>query len=102
MKRALLLLSALALFPQAVSAKTQLKLFGNLAGAEYCRMRAVGVSHNQALDVAISENISSTMREPVITTGGGTETTIGTLDMIDYIDARCPGQWPKSTQSGTI
>lgn len=102
MKRALLLLSALALFSQAVSAKTRLKLFGNSAGYDYCRMRFAGVSHNQALDVAVSENMASRMQEPVINTRDGDEATLGVLDMVEYIDATCPDQWRDTPEGGTV
>ena len=102
MKRTLLLLSVLALFPQAVSAKTRLKLFGNSAGYDYCRMRFAGVSHDQALDVAISENMASRMQEPVINMRDGDEATLGLLDMVEYIDTNCFDQWRDTPEGATI
>jgi hypothetical protein len=75
-----------------------LKVFGTLAGVEYCKLRAAGVSHDQALDFAIRDNMSRTMREPVFRTAGGQETRPSAIDFANYVSRRCPQAWPMGKQ----
>ena len=76
---------------QIVNAETIPRLYGRSAGREYCRLRSIGVSHDQALDVAIGENLSPVSHETVVITGNGSEVTTGILDMVEYVARNCPG-----------
>ena len=75
---------------QIVNAETIPMLYGRSAGREYCRLRSIGVSHDQALDVAIGENLSPVSHETVVITGNGSKVTTGILDMSEYVMRNCP------------
>lgn len=73
-------------------AETKPRLFGNTAGRDFCRLRALGVPVDPALDRALADNISTTMTEETIGYGRHPKATPGMLDMADYISKMCPEQ----------
>jgi hypothetical protein len=60
----------------------------NLAGQRYCDLRAVGVTHEQALPAAIRENWSDTRPPAPTVTVEGQDMTLDTIDLARWV-ARC-------------
>lgn len=61
--------------------------YPNLAGARFCQLRAMGVSQQEAIRVAMSENWSQ-YRQPVWVTVNGERITTDAIDMARWA-ARC-------------
>jgi hypothetical protein len=79
--KALLLLALLAAPVQAQS------FYPNSAGSRYCELRKLGVSHDEALSVAISESFSAD-RKPVYVTTNGKQYSTDVLDFARWV-AKC-------------
>lgn len=88
MKRlsALLGLAALALLPLPALAQS---FYPNLAGSRYCTLRTYGVSRQQAMRAAISENWEHT-RAVYMVTAYGQQISTDVLEMSNFIRVRCP------------
>jgi hypothetical protein len=71
-------------------AETRPRLFGNIAGRDFCRLRALGVPKEPALQRAMADNFSSSMTEETIGYGKYPNMTPGALDMAEYITYKCP------------
>lgn len=99
MKPFLILLTVLTVAAPAHAQSRQLRLYGNLAGEDYCTMRAMGVPHEMAFRSAIERNVSHRDTEPVLQTPQGRTTTMGAVDFARYVFQACPSAWP-SRQRG--
>jgi len=75
-------------------AETRPKLFGGLAGNDYCRYRVYGVPHDVALERAMRENLSTTMTEETLGYGKYANATPGIIDMVETTLNRCPQLLP--------
>jgi hypothetical protein len=60
----------------------------NLSGQRYCELRAIGVSHEQALTAAIRENWSNTRPPAPTVTFEGQDMTLDTIDLAQWV-AKC-------------
>ena len=83
------ILSLLLLVPLATPAMADIR-WPNTAGADYCRMRERGVSHDSALEMAISDNWDPDYESPQITLESGRVTDKDSYEMADYIYTMCP------------
>ena len=77
-----LLLSLLLIAPAAAQT-----IYPNLAGARYCELRGLGVSHEEALSVAVRENLDP-YSTPTRVTIDGQQYRTDTLDMAKWV-VRC-------------
>jgi hypothetical protein len=77
-----LLLSLLLIAPAAAQT-----IYPNLAGARYCELRGLGVSHEEALSVAVRENLDP-YSTPTKVTIDGQQYRTDTLDMAKWV-VRC-------------
>lgn len=75
-------------------------LFPNSAGAQFCMLRSVGVSYNDALRVSIRDNMNPTAPRSQVRIGNGTLVDVTTLQMVDYIIQACP-QYLDRRKGGT-
>jgi len=82
--------AAILLATAPALAETRPRLFGTLAGNDYCRYRAYGVPHNVAVERAIRENLSETMTEETLGYGKHANVTPGVIDMVETTLNRCP------------
>lgn len=62
--------------------------YPNIAGQRYCDLRKVGVSKDQAIKAALSDNLAPFRTSPKVTVHG-IELTLDQLDFIEYMK-RCP------------
>ena len=83
------LFALLLLAPLAAPAVADIR-YPNTAGADYCRMRKNGVSHDSALELAIRDNWDSDYVSPTITMSDGRTTDKDSYEMADYINTMCP------------
>lgn len=65
-------------------------LFPNSAGAQFCMLRGVGVSYNEALRSAVRDNIDNSAPRRMVTMGNGSVVDVTTIQMVDYILQVCP------------
>ena len=93
MKNLLLILALLA----PVQAHAQ--VLPHSAGSDYCRLRRLGVSHDEALGVAISENTSRLASSRRVTIRGKSY-QLWALQFAEYVLTMCPGLYP-SRGNGT-
>jgi len=75
---------------QIVNAETMPKIYGSLAGADYCRLRQLGVPDEKAREIAVNRNLAQGQFEDVIYTEDGQQSSIGSLDMVNHVLIHCP------------
>jgi hypothetical protein len=65
-------------------------LFPNSAGAQFCMLRRAGASYNEALRIAIGNNINPNAQRHDVRLRSGAVVDLTTLQMVDYIVKACP------------
>ena len=74
---------------QIVNAETIPRLYGNAAGADYCRLRQLGISDQKAYEIAVERNLAQDEFEDVLYIKGGKKTSAGSLDMVRHVITHC-------------
>ena len=80
---------ALVAFPfLSVPAQADIR-YPNLAGSEYCSLRSAGVSHDEALTLAVEEGYDYDYVDAKVTVGGN-RVSRNSVKMAQYINTMCP------------
>lgn len=75
--------------PVALGGTRPVAFWGNLAGAQYCRLRSAGVGRRESLLTAIRENRAPYRIAPVVTIAGR-RLSVDVVEMGSYINNYCP------------